>query len=59
MPFYLYQNMIQVHSCVCTTEASFSLIRLDFKPNAYFSATDDYLQCIKDVLANTSLKSKY
>ena len=47
--------MIQVHSCVCTTEASFSLLRLDFKTNTYFSATDDNLQRIKDVLAKTSL----
>ena len=50
--------MIQVHSCVCTTEASFSLLSVDFKTNTYSSATDDNLQRIKDVLAKTSLKSK-
>ena len=58
MLFYLHQNMIQVHSCVCTIEASFKLLNLDFKTNTYFSATDDNLQRIKDVLVNTSLKSK-
>ena len=50
--------MIQVHSCACTTEASFSLVSLDFKTNTYLGARNDNLQRIKDVLANTSLKSK-
>ena len=58
MLFHLYQNMIQVHSCVRTTEASFSLVNLVYKTNTYFSATNDNLQGIKDVLADTSLKSK-
>ena len=58
MLFYLYQNMIQVHSCACTTEAAFSLVSLDFKANTYLGARNDNLQRIKDVLANTSLKSK-
>ena len=50
--------MIQVPSSVRTTEASFSLVSLDFKTNTYFSATNDNFQRIKDVLADTSLKSK-
>ena len=50
--------MKQVHSCVCTIDASFSLFSLDFKTNTYFNATNDNFQIIKDVLANTSLKSK-
>ena len=58
MLFYLYQNMIQVHSCVRTTEASFSFLSLDCKTNTYFSTTNDNLQRIKDILADTSLKSK-
>ena len=57
MLFYLYQDMIQVHSCVRPTEASFSLVSLDCKTNTYFSATNDNLQGIKDVLADTSLIS--
>ena len=56
--FTCIKNMIQVHSCVCTTEASFNLFSLDFETNTYFSATDDNLQHIRDVLANTFLKSK-
>ena len=57
MRFYLYQNILQVHSSVWTTAALFSLLSIDFTRSTYYSAIDDNLQRIKDEIANTSLKS--